>query len=99
MNADNTKSFVDRLDELQTHLCRIECLMYVVTHAAYDEMAGDEVDIEFRRSLPPALEEVYNSMKAAWDEASDLYWAFHLQQQKDAPQPTARPTDTKTPRT
>ena len=76
------RTIAERMDDLQTELAKAESLMFVVAHATYDEMSGDDVYIEFKRSLPAALDAIHTLLYSIWEKASDIAWEM----QKNAPQ-------------
>ena len=83
MKAGVQKPIGERLDDLQSELAKATSLMFVVTHATYDEMNDDDIYVEFRKSLPAALDAIYSLLNSIWEEASDIAWM--LQNMKNAP--------------
>ncbi len=92
---EQIKPIGERLNELSTRLCEASSLMQIICIATAKMTECPESMLDaFRCSISPALDSVCRTLSDLWEDAESLEYDF-----KKAPQPTARPTDTKTPRT
>jgi len=95
MKEGARKPIGERLNELSTRLCEASSLMQIICIATQEMTESPECMLDtFRCNISPALDSICRTLNALWEDAESLEYDF-----KKAPQLTARPTDTKTPRT